>query len=97
MPEITRKPRARKNHAEFEKLLASLKCGSAVQQEIIAARLRAGLTQAQLARRMSTTQSAIARLEGGRFSPSIETLEKLAAATGSRLVLRLDEKPVVND
>jgi transcriptional regulator with XRE-family HTH domain len=53
--------------------------------------VRAGLTQAQLAQRMGTTQSAIARLETGKFAPSLETLEKLALATGSRLVLRLDE------
>jgi DNA-binding XRE family transcriptional regulator len=39
----------------------------------------AGLTQAQLAERMGTTQSAIARMEGGAVRP---TLERLARAIG---------------
>ena len=52
---------------------------------IISARVGAGLTQEQLARRMHTTQSVIARLEGGRTRPSTKTLERLAAATGTRL------------
>jgi len=62
----------------------------ALVREVIGARVRAGLTQEQLAQRMGTTQSAIARLEGGRSSPSIKTLKKLAEATGSRLLVRLD-------
>ncbi|MBZ5674186.1 MAG: helix-turn-helix transcriptional regulator [Acidobacteriia bacterium] len=52
---------------------------------VIQARAKAGLTQAQLARRMATTQSVIARLESGRARPSTKTLERLAAATGTRL------------
>ena len=39
---------------------------------------------------MNTSQSAIARLESGRFRPSTRTLEKLAAATGSKLRIILD-------
>ena len=45
---------------------------------VIEARVRAGLTQEQLARRMDTTQSVIARLESGRVRPSTQTLERLA-------------------
>ena len=56
-----------------------------IARAVIEARVRAGLTQEQLARRMKTTQSAIARLEGGRVRPSTQTLERLAAATGTRL------------
>ncbi|ABC24205.1 helix-turn-helix domain-containing protein [Rhodospirillum rubrum] len=56
---------------------------------LIAARARAGLSQAELAERMGTTQSAIARLEGGRHWPSRRTLERLAAATGTRVVFKL--------
>ena len=52
---------------------------------LIEARTRAGLTQAQLAERMRTTQSAIARLESGRVRPSTAILERLARATGTRL------------
>jgi transcriptional regulator with XRE-family HTH domain len=52
---------------------------------IINARAQAGITQEQLAKRMATTQSVIARLESGRTRPSTQTLERLAAATGTRL------------
>ena len=58
-------------------------------RELIAARVRAGLTQAQLAQRMGTTQSAIARLESGARLPSVKTLLRFAKATRSRPVLKL--------
>ncbi len=50
-------------------------------------RTRAGLTQEQLARKMGTTQPVVARLESGRGRPSMRTLERLAEATGSRLLI----------
>jgi ribosome-binding protein aMBF1 (putative translation factor) len=50
-------------------------------------RTDAGMTQAELAVRMGTTQSAIARMEGGGVRPTLETLEKLAHAVGSDLVV----------
>lgn len=56
-----------------------------VLEAMIQARVAAGLTQAEVAARAGTTQSAIARLEGGRVSPSIETLGRYAAAVGKRL------------
>lgn len=52
---------------------------------VIGARIHAGLTQEELAERMGTSQSAIARLESGRSRPSTSTLAKLAAATGTKL------------
>ena len=61
----------------------------AFASEVIAARARAGLSQAELAERMKTSQSAIARLESGRSRPSVRTLEKLAAATGAKLRISL--------
>ena len=51
---------------------------------LIEARAKAGLTQEQRARRMKTTQSVVARLESGRTRPSTQTLERIAAATGTR-------------
>lgn len=50
-------------------------------------RTEAGLTQAELAQRMGTTQSAIARMEGGGARPSLDTLERLAVAVGKELVV----------
>jgi ribosome-binding protein aMBF1 (putative translation factor) len=83
--------RKRAQRAAFEKALEALKPEQVLRAEMVEARVRAGFTQAQLAQHMGTTQSAIARLEAGRSSPSIATLRKLAAATGSRLLIRLDE------
>jgi len=54
---------------------------------VIEARSRAGLTQKELAHKMGTTQPVVARLESGRVRPSMRTLERLAAATGSRLLI----------
>ena len=61
-----------------------------IAHELIAARARAGLTQAELAERMHTKQSTIARLESGRTLPSMRTLARYAEATGSRAVVRLE-------
>lgn len=57
--------------------------------ELLRARLRAGLSQAELAERMGTSQSAIARLESGQTLPSTKTLLRFAEATGSKVELRL--------
>ena len=62
----------------------------ALASAIIAARSAAGLTQADLAKRMNTTQTAIARLESGRARPSTQTLAKLATATGHRLQINFE-------
>lgn len=59
--------------------------------EFLKARAAAGITQAEVAERIGTTQSAIARLESGsgKHSPSLATLQKYAHALGCRLELRL--------
>lgn len=54
---------------------------------IRAARIDAGLTQAQLAERAATSQPAIARYESGAASPSVATLDRILRAAGQRLVL----------
>jgi transcriptional regulator with XRE-family HTH domain len=71
---------------EYEALAEEFALASA----LIAARTRAGLTQEQVAERMKTTQTVIARLESGRGKPSTRTLERFAAATGSRLRIVLE-------
>ena len=50
-------------------------------------RTEASLTQAELAQRMGTTQSAIARMEGGGVRPTLDTLGRLAVAVGQDLVI----------
>jgi DNA-binding XRE family transcriptional regulator len=58
-------------------------------EEMLKARASAGLTQEALAEKLGTTQSAIARLEAGRVSPTVETLRRYAAATGRRLKVEM--------
>ena len=50
-------------------------------------RSRAGLTQAELARRLGVSQAAVAKLEGSRANPTIATLKAALRATGRQLVL----------
>ncbi len=59
-------------------------------RELIAARSRAGLTQSDVAQRMGTTQSVIARLEGGKGTPSMRTVQRYAQAAGARAVVRIE-------
>ena len=65
----------------------------AILDQILAARKAAGLSQAQVAKRMGTQAPAIARLESslatGKHSPSLSTLRKYAAALGKRVELHL--------
>ena len=65
----------------------------ALLDELLGARTRAGLSQAEVARRMGTHAPAVARLEAargsGKHSPSVSTLRKYAAAVGKKLVIRL--------
>jgi ribosome-binding protein aMBF1 (putative translation factor) len=58
--------------------------------EVAKARARSGLSQAELAKRMKTTQSAVARLESGRSMPSTRTLGRFAKATGHRLKISFE-------
>ena len=62
----------------------------ALIRELLDARTRAKLTQAQVARRMGTSQSAVARLESGR-APSLASLRKYAKATGSKIEIKLSK------
>ena len=59
--------------------------------EILKARAASGLTQAQVATRIGTTQSAIARLESpsGNHLPSLGTLQRYAKAMGFKVEIRL--------
>jgi len=55
--------------------------------EIHELREKRGLSQRELAERLGTTQSAVARLEAGNVSPSLPTLDKVAEALGVELIV----------
>ncbi|MCB2077482.1 MAG: helix-turn-helix transcriptional regulator [Novosphingobium sp.] len=79
-----------RNDPAFLEAYDALEDEFSLASQIINARARAGLTQCELAERMGTSQSSVARLESGRCLPSVATLEKLAAATGSKLRIALE-------
>jgi transcriptional regulator with XRE-family HTH domain len=63
--------------------------GSAVR----AARRRAGVSQVELAERAGTSQPSIARLEKGQVSPTVITLDRIARALGTDLVIDFEPLP----
>jgi ribosome-binding protein aMBF1 (putative translation factor) len=80
---LLRDPEVRKEYDALEEEFALIKA-------MAKARQHAGLSQAQLARRMKTTQSVIARLESGRGRPSTTTLSRFAKATGHTLKISFE-------
>ena len=79
---LMKNPKFRK---EYEKANAEF----SIIEALIHARTAAKLSQAEVARRIGTTQSAIARLEGGNVAPTIPTLRRYAEATGTKLHIEL--------
>ena len=70
---------------EYKATYGALREEFELARALIEARAHAGLTQTQLARRTKTSQSYVARLEGGQVRPSTDALERFAQATGTRL------------
>jgi len=60
-----------------------------IARALIEARSKAGLTQAQVAERMGTTQSVVARIESGANLPSMKSVIRYASAINARPVLQL--------
>jgi DNA-binding XRE family transcriptional regulator len=79
-------PAYREAHAALEEEFA-------LASALIEARTDANISQEEIARRMHTSQPAVARLEGGHGNPSLNTLRRYAEATGTRL--RIVFEPVV--
>jgi transcriptional regulator with XRE-family HTH domain len=73
--------------SEYDKLADEF----SLLDEFLKARAAQGLTQAQVAEKIGTTQSAVARMESGsgKHSPSLATLTKYADALGCKLEVRL--------
>ena len=75
-----------KYKAEYEALDEEFQ----LARTLIEARVHACLSQTQLARRMKTSQSYVARIEGGQVKPSTDALERFAQATGFRLKISFE-------
>lgn len=82
-----------KQYPAFQQEYDELEAEFLLFDELLRARKAAGLTQSDVANRMGTKTSAIARLEAGggskKHSPSVITLRKYAEAVGCRLEIRL--------
>lgn len=74
--------------AEFDALTPEYE----IARMLITARAQAGLSQSEVAARMDTTQSVIARMESGRRMPNLRTVERYAKAVGGRLSLRIEPR-----
>lgn len=81
---------------EFREAREELKPEYEFRRAMIGASLAAGLTQKDLAEKMETTQSAIARLESGSQMPTLDTLFRLAAALGVASTITPEEPIKVN-
>src|SRR5580704_15579909 len=90
MPRITELHKKWMKEPKYRKAYEALEEEFVLASAVIDVRNRAGLTQDELARKMGTTQPVVARLESGRFRPSMRTLERLAEATGSRLSISFE-------
>ena len=71
--------------AEYDRLKPEYELALA----LIKARSKAGLTQAEVAKMMGTTQSLVARIESGQNPPNLKTLERYAAAVGRKIQVKL--------
>lgn len=74
----------------FKEDYAALEDEFVLAHALIEARAESQLTQEQIARRMGTSRTAIARLEGGKGNPSLKTLRRFAEATGTTLRVRFE-------
>lgn len=74
---------------EIKKGYDALELEFSIIEQVLRKRLEKGMSQKQLAEKIGTKQSAIARLESGNSNPSVAFLEKVAKALGGTLRISL--------
>jgi len=74
---------------KFRKAYNALEPKYALIHAILDARIKRGITQAEIAKRAGTTQSAIARFESGVGNPTLDFMQRVSAAIGARLQVRV--------
>lgn len=82
--ELLSDPKVKK---EYDKLAPRYE----IISQLIAARLNKHMTQRDIAEKLGTKQSAIARLESGNINPSLEFLQKIAQVMGYKLTFQLSK------
>jgi ribosome-binding protein aMBF1 (putative translation factor) len=83
------KKRAFAKDPTLKKAYDDLEDEYAIIGQVIAYRIKHGITQAELARRIGTKQSAISRFESGSENPTIDFLKKIAKALGVKLSFKI--------
>ncbi|UZR29774.1 helix-turn-helix domain-containing protein [Methylococcus mesophilus] len=84
--ELLEDPDVRREYDEMEPEFS-------IARELVRARAAAGLTQTELAIRMGTTQSVVARMESGARIPSWRSIERFAKALGGRAGVHIELHP----
>lgn len=75
---------------EIRKIYDSMALEFYIASVLIGARIKAQLTQEELAKRMQSTQAHVARLESGRYLPSLSSLVRYCQAVGQKITIELD-------
>lgn len=81
--------------AEYRAERERLAFWSDIAAQVILYRTRQGISQAELAKRVGTSHSAISRLESGEHASTVETLRRVAHALGQHLRIELEPEPLV--
>ncbi len=63
-----------------------------IGMQVEIARIKAGITQKQLARKLKTHQSAIARIEGGSYAPSMKMMSRIAKVLGGYWIFNFNKE-----
>ena len=74
---------------DVKKTYNELGLGFEIIERLIEKRLKRGLSQAELAKKVGTKQSAISRFESGRYNPTLHFLHKVADALDVKLQIKV--------
>ena len=81
-----------RRHAPFLPGFKDIAARRRLTEDLISCRVALGLSQTEVAARMKTSQSAVARLESGQLDVRLSTLERYAQAIGRQLSFRLSDR-----
>jgi transcriptional regulator with XRE-family HTH domain len=93
MPKISTLHKTWSKEPAYKVAYDSLKAEFQLAGQLIEARIRTGLSQEELAQKMGTSQSTIARLESGTSMPSMRTLAKFSNATNCEVQIQFKQRP----
>ncbi len=70
----------RRNNPEIARVEAAMGSRLVIAQNVLRLRVRSGITQTELARRVGTSQPRIAQIEAAQANVTVDTLDRIAAA-----------------